>query len=77
MRRMVFYVFKCNISYTWIKTLVTMMIEYFCTKINMETDTFFIKYNSIEINLYIKYNLVAFLIYILNVEKGVVKICEL
>ena len=29
MRRMVFYVFKCNISQTWIKTLVTMMIEYF------------------------------------------------
>ena len=29
MRRIVFYVFKCNILYTWIKTLVTMMIEYF------------------------------------------------
>ena len=46
----------------------------------METYTFFIsykKYNWIEINLYIKYNLVTFSIYILNVEKGVVKICEL
>ena len=46
----------------------------------METDTFFIsykKYNSIKINLYIKYNLVTFSIYILNVEKGVVKIHEL
>ena len=46
----------------------------------METDTFFIsykKYNSIEINLYIKYNLVTFSIYILNVEKGIVKICNL
>ena len=52
----------------------------FCTKMIMETDTFFVsykKYNSIEINLYIKYNLVTFSIYILNVEKGVVKICEL
>ena len=52
----------------------------FCTKVIMKTDTFFIsykKYNSIEINLYIKYNLVTFSIYILNVEKGVVKICEL
>ena len=52
----------------------------FCTKMNMQTDTFFIsykKYNSIEINLYIKYNLVTFSIYILNVEKGVVKIGEL
>ena len=46
----------------------------------METDTFFRsykKYNSIKINLYIKYNLVTFSIYILNVEKGVVKICKL
>ena len=25
---------------TWIKTIVTMLIEYFCTKIIMETDTF-------------------------------------
>ena len=46
----------------------------------METDTFFIiykKYNSIEINLCIKYNLVTFSIYILNEEKGVVKMREL
>ena len=46
----------------------------------METDTFSIsykKYNSMKINLYIKYNLATFSIYILNVEKGVVKICEL
>ena len=46
----------------------------------METDTFFIsykKYNSIEINLSVKYKLVTFSIYILNVEKGVVKIHEL
>ena len=46
----------------------------------METDTFFIsykKYNSIEINLYIKQNLVTFSIYILNAEKGVVKIGKL
>ena len=52
----------------------------FCTKMIMETDTFFIsykKYNSIEINLYVKYNLVTFSIYILNVEKGVVRIHEL
>ena len=34
------------------------------------------KCNSIEINLYIKYNLVTFSIYILNVEKGVIKIHE-
>ena len=46
----------------------------------METDSFFIcykKYNSIEINLYIKHNLATFSIYVLNAEKGVVKICEL
>ena len=46
----------------------------------MEIDTFFISYekcNSIKINLYIKYNLVTFSIYILNMEKGVVKISEL
>ena len=52
----------------------------FCTKMIMETDTFFRsykKYNSIKINLYIKYNLVTFSVYILNVEKGVVKIWEL
>ena len=42
----------------------------------IETDTVFRsykKYNSIEINFYIKYNLVTFSIYILNVEKGIVK----
>ena len=52
----------------------------FCRKMIMETDTFFTsykKYNSKKINLYIKYNLVTFSIYILNVEKGVVKIHEL
>ena len=52
----------------------------FCTKMIMETDTFFRshkKYNLIKINLYIKYNLVTFSIYILNVEKGAVNICEL
>ena len=46
----------------------------------METDTCFIsykKYSSIEINLYIKLNLVTCSIYILNAEKGVVKIGEL
>ena len=46
----------------------------------METDTLlrsYKKYNSIKINLYIKYNQVTFSIYILNVEKGVVKLCEL
>ena len=46
----------------------------------METDAFVIsykKYNSIEINLYIKYSLVTFSIYILNVEKGDVKIHKL
>ena len=46
----------------------------------METDTFLEvikKYNTKKINLYIKYNLATFSIYILNVEKGVVKICEL
>ena len=46
----------------------------------METDTFSIsykKYNSIQRNLYIKYNLVIFSIYILNAEKGVVKIGKL
>ena len=52
----------------------------FCTKMIMETDAFFIsykKYNSIEINLYMKYSLVTFSIYILDVEKGIVKICKL
>ena len=47
----------------------------------METDTFFRsykKFNSIKNKfIYIKYKLVTFSIYILNVEKGVVKICEL
>ena len=46
----------------------------------METDTFFIGYKNIiqqKINLCIEYNPVTFSIYILNVEKGVVKIPEL
>ena len=52
----------------------------FCTKMIMETDTFLEVIKNIiqsNINLHIKYNLVTFSIYILNVEKGVVKIYEL
>ena len=44
----------------------------------METDTFFVSYKKYNyIYLYIKYNLFTFSIYILDVEKGVVKIHEL